>query len=271
MGERVLLVGAGRMGAAMATGWAGQEKKLNLSVLDPAPSKTVKALVKTEGWKINPNAIGQQPFDVLVLAVKPQVFCDVWDGDVQLLCGPDTLVVSVMAGITQARIAALTGALRVARAMPNTPGQLGLGVTALYGGPKLSLPDMALVRQMLSPLGTVVDVASEAELDLASAISGSGPAYVFLLAEVLAAVAEQQGLPEDKAKLLAHQTIIGAARLMEDGTDPAELRRAVTSPGGTTAAALDVLAGGGGGGLMTLFKAAVEAAKSRAEQLARAD
>jgi pyrroline-5-carboxylate reductase len=201
---------------------------------------------------------------VVVLAVKPQTFAAEPDG-LRAWVGPQSTVISIMAGVPVAALRGL-GAGAVARAMPNTPGAIGKGVTAVFGTDAGAL---AAAQTLLAPLGSVEVVASEGAIDIATAVSGSGPAYVFLLVEALAGAAVAQGLDEDVAMRLARRTVIGAGALLEaDETDAAGLRRAVTSPGGTTQAALGELMAEDGLGFV--MRRAVAAAVRRARELAGA-
>jgi pyrroline-5-carboxylate reductase len=175
---------------------------------------------------------------------------------------------SIMAGIPIDVIARDLGVQRVVRCVPNTPARIGQGVTAYYAAPECTAEDRQLVEQLLEPLGTIEPIAQERLLDVVTAVSGSGPAYVFLLAEVLAAAAEQEGLDKDAAMRLASRTVAGAGALMlQTGEAPSVLRKQVTSPGGTTEAALDVL--GGNGGLGPLLRHAVGAAAARSRELGK--
>jgi pyrroline-5-carboxylate reductase len=152
--------------------------------------------------------------------------------------------------------------------MPNTPGQIGLGITAYVLGQGATDEDEAFAVDLLRPLGSVEKLATEKQMDAVTALSGSGPAYVFLLAEAMAAAGEGIGLERSMAERLAWQTVIGSGALMQQtGKSPLELRRAVTSPGGTTAAAVDVLTAGSG--LAKMMRRAVEAAAQRSRQLGK--
>ena len=160
------------------------------------------------------------------------------------------------------------GAQRVIRSVPNTPARIGRGVTAYVASPACTAEDRALIEQLLAPLGSVEPMAAERLMDVVTAVSGSGPAYVFLLAEVLAAAAEQEGLDKETAMRLASATVAGAGALMlETGDTPSVLRKQVTSPGGTTEAALDIL--GAGDGLGPLLRRAVSAAAQRSRDLGK--
>jgi pyrroline-5-carboxylate reductase len=259
------LVGAGRMGSAMLAGWAGAGgQAFDIAVIDPAPAPQSAAICADGLARLNPPAAAA---DVVVLAVKPQAFAAAAP-EVAAWVGPDTLALSIMAGAPMATIARRLGVRRVARAMPNTPGAIGAGVSAYALGEGAGTEDDALVRALLAPLGPAVGPLPEPHLDLATAVSGSGPAYVFLLVEALEAAGLSVGLDAAAARTLARATVAGAGALLAaDPAPPADLRRAVTSPGGTTAAALAVLTAGDA--LPELVRRAVEAAARRAGELAR--
>jgi len=263
--NRLVLAGAGRMGGALATGWLDRRPRAKPVVLEPAPAQGV--LDWAEHGRITRSPDQAAPADRLVIAVKPQVFHDV-AATLRPWIGPETLVVSVMAGL---RIRTLETALdtgRIVRAMPNTPGALGIGITAIAAGPGIDTEALSVARSLLEPLGPVEGPLSEEALSAATAVSGAGPAYLFLLAEVMAGAGEAEGLEPALADRLARRTVEGAAALLaqHDG-DPGELRRAVASPGGVTQAALDILMADGG--LPTLMRKAVHAAVLRDRALAR--
>ncbi len=266
----VALVGCGQMGGALARGWAEAIKLgggLTLYVIEPNFDSALGEALEAAGAVLNPEA--PQPVDVLVFAVKPNQFPAAAQA-AQAFFGPETLVVSVMAGVTLHGLNRVLGSGRVIRAMPNTPGQIGQGVTAYVPGPGVNEDDRILAEQLLAPLGPVERMDAERQMDVVTAVSGSGPAYVFLLAEALAAAAELEGLPKDVADRLARQTVAGAGALMlQTGQTPSALRKAVTSPGGTTQAALDVLTGVDG--LGPLVRRAIVAAAERSRQLGRDD
>lgn len=264
--KQVVLAGAGRMGAAMARGWLRNPKAAGfgkLHVVEPQPSEEVADWAKT--GKINLNR-KPQPVDIAVLAMKPQGFAKAASG-VAGWIGPNTLVVSIMAGVTMRTISAALGVTKVARAMPNTPGAIGMGVTGYALSSKCGEAEKAVTEKLLAPLGGVVGPLDETKIDAVTAVSGSGPAYVFLLAEALEAAAKAAGLEDAVAAELARRTVIGAGALLAEGGDPADLRKAVTSPGGTTAAALDVLMAPGA--VPELMRKAVEAAAKRGAELSR--
>jgi pyrroline-5-carboxylate reductase len=262
-----VLVGAGRMGSAMARGWLGDlgaAGLARLSVVEPAPGDDVKEAAATGLIALNP---APEPADLLILAVKPQGFGAAADS-LKAWVGPDTLVISIMAGVTIARIASALGCQKVARAMPNTPGAIGMGATGFALSDACGEAEAATTAALLEPLGLVVGPLSENQMDAVTAVSGSGPAYVFLLVESLAAAGRSVGLDEATANALARETIIGAGALLgEFAEQPSELRRQVTSPGGTTAAAIDVLMASGG--MPDLMRKAVDAAARRGAELAK--
>lgn len=264
-GERpgaAVLVGAGRMGSAMARGWLRSKTSgiSKLYVVEPSPSDEVKGWTKSK-IALNRPAV---PVDLAVLAVKPQGFAKA-ARDITGWIGPDTLVISIMAGITIESISRALHAAKVARAMPNTPGAVGKGVTGYALSRGCGAVERGVVERVLAPLGAVVGPLEERLMDVVTAVSGSGPAYVFLLAEALEAAGKHAGLDDATAASLARATVVGAGALLEGGGDPGELRKAVTSPGGTTAAALDVLLARGA--LPDLMRKAVEAAVQRGQEL----
>lgn len=264
----VALVGAGQMGGALLRGWLNAIQRgggLTLTVLEPDFDPDLERQLAAAGAVLNPP--GAEPADVVVLAVKPQQVQAVVD-KVRGLIHSGSIVLSIMAGITTPTLQDLFGAQKIVRAMPNTPGQIGQGVTAFVANGACLEGDLLLVGQLLEPLGAVERLPNERLMDVITAVAGSGPAYVFLLAEVLAAAAEMEGLEPAAALRIARQTVAGAGALMLASQDsPAALRKQVTSPGGTTEAALDVLQAGDG--LMPLLRRAVAAATQRSRELGR--
>lgn len=236
--ERITLIGAGRMGSALAGGWLKAGYSGHVDIVEPHPSAEIEAWVQSGDVRLNPEA---KAADILVVAVKPQVFGDLAD-QIAGHVGETTQVLSIMAGVSMETLAAKLGTDKIARAMPNTPGLIGRGVTILC------LPDPAdaaleqRLRALLEPLGAVEGPISEALLPAATAVSGCGPAYGFLLAEVMAAAGAKHGLDPDMAMRLARRTVEGAGALMATSPEPAAtLRKNVTSPNGVTQAALEVL------------------------------
>jgi len=264
----IALVGAGAMGGALVRGWIEAVRKgggLTLTVIEPSFDPALERELDAVGAVLNPPDVG--PVDVLVLAVKPQVFPSVVES-ARRFVGEETRVMSIMAGVTIETLSRELGAQRVVRCVPNTPARIGRGVTAYVASPACTPEDRGLIEQLLEPLGAVEPIAAERLMDVIVAVSGSGPAYVFLLAEVLAAAAEQEGLDKDTAMRLASRTVAGAGALMlETGDPPSVLRKQVTSAGGTTEAALDVLAAADG--LGPLLRRAVSAAAQRSRDLGK--
>ena len=262
----VMLVGAGKMGLALAQGWldAGLSPS-NLLLVDPSPSEAAEQLAEDYGLVISPEAQGLLP-NVLVLAVKPQIMDSVLPALAPVI-GPHTMALSIAAGIDIARLARGLGMNRIVRTMPNTPAQIGKGITGAVAGPDISPDNRQAADALLRAAGPVVWFDDEAQLDIVTAISGSGPAYVFHLVEALAAAGKAMGLPDAIADQLARQTVIGSAALLEaDPAAPAILRQNVTSPNGTTAAGLAVLMDG----LTPLIAKTTEAARQRSYELGRA-
>ena len=260
--QTIALIGAGRMGTALATGWINGRKKPEIILVDPNPSDLVGAMAEEEGLSLNPDP---GHVDVVVIAVKPQVFADV-SSEIKAWIGPKTLVLSIMAGIRLKDLASALGTKKILRAMPNTPGSVGQGVTILTAPEDISKANITAAINLLKPLGVVVGPVHETQISAMTGISGCGPAYVFLMVEALAAAGEAEGIAPDTALMLARETLIGAAALLEDESDhPEDLRKAVTSKGGVTQAALDVLMRGDG--LPSLMREAVRAAASRERAL----
>lgn len=254
----LVLVGAGNMGGAIAAGWLKADTGTRPVIVDPGPNDTVRSWAESGRIALNPPP---EPAGTLVIAVKPQVFPAV-SNDLRAWIGPQTRVISIMAGITIEALAAALVTARILRVMPNTPGAIGRGVALLAPGEACDEGDVAAARALLEPLGHVEGPMSEDMLSIATGLSGCGPAYVFLLAEVMAAGAAAQGVPEDLALRLARETVAGAAQLMiESAQTPAELRRAVTSPNGVTQAALDVLMRPGA--MPSVMEEAMKAATAR--------
>ena len=262
----VLLFGAGNMGGAMLRGWLALGLPADrVAIVDPAPGEAIAALAG-QGVVFNP-APGSVDASVLLLAVKPQMFAGVVQ-QMRAHLGQRTLLVSVLAGTTMAQLeSACPDGQPVLRVMPNTPAAIGQGMSVLFANGHVSDEQKRGAEALMAAIGDTAWIEDEALMDAVTAVSGSGPAYVFHLAECLAAAGVAAGLPADLADQLARQTVAGAGALIaESGTDPAQLRRNVTSPNGTTAAALAVLMAENG--LGPLLVEAVDAAKRRSEELA---
>ena len=261
----LLLVGAGRMGGALLQGWLNLGlDPARVHVLDPAPSAEMQAFCAAQGVKFGAPS---GPPEVLVLAIKPQTFASAAPGLVAFVA-PQTLVVSILAGKTLQGISDhLPGARAIVRAMPNLPAAIGAGITGAVANTAVTREQKATAQALLEAGGAVVWLDDESSIDAVTAISGSGPAYVFYLAECLAEAGIAQGLAPAVAERLARATIEGAGALL--GALPeasaAKLRADVTSPGGTTEAALKELMGGNA--LADLIGRAVAAARQRAQQL----
>jgi pyrroline-5-carboxylate reductase len=261
----VVLVGAGKMGGAMLEGWLARRLSPNkVVVLEPQPSKAIRALAK-RGVRINPKG-KIAGVAALIIAVKPQIAPDAVP-TLAPLVGSKTVVISIMAGRTLAFLEAALHNATIVRAMPNTPAAIGRGITVAVGNARVGASARKLAHALLAATGAVEWVDDEALMDAVTAVSGSGPAYVFLLAETLARAGAAAGLPATLSERLARATVAGSGELLHRSTlDAATLRTNVTSPGGTTAAALDVLMGKEG--LDSLLTRAVAAAAKRGRELA---
>lgn len=263
----LLLVGCGNMGVALLKGWiAGGVSPDAIRIIEPSGSarpveagadpRLVFTQVPTDGVK--PRAI--------ILAVKPQMMATVLPTLLPLIA-EDTLVISIAAGTTFRRLGALTnGHKRLIRAMPNTPAAIGRGATVAVALPDVSTDERALTLNLLSAVGNAYEVEDEALIDLVTALSGSGPAYVFYMIESMAAAGAKLGLPPALALALARDTVAGAGELAQRSQDdPSTLRTQVTSPNGTTAAGLSVLMNEQG--LAPLIEATLTAAANRSREL----
>jgi pyrroline-5-carboxylate reductase len=263
-----VLVGGGKMGGAMLEGWLKRGlSAASIVVLDPKPSDWLVDLRRRYGFALNPDPAGLGDAGVLVLAIKPQML-DAAAPVLAGLAGPETVVLSILAGKTLGDLAQrLPRARRLFRAMPNTPAAVGRGISGVAASPEATPADWQKVNDLLEAIGRIIRLDSEALIDAVTAVSGSGPAYVFHMVECLAEAGRAAGLPEDVAMTLARATIEGAGELLyrEPATTPAQLRINVTSPGGTTAAALEVLMAADG--LAPLMTRAVAAARRRAGEL----
>lgn len=262
------LVGAGRMGSAMLSGWLAMGLRGDaITILEPAPQADLAALCAANGIALNPPDEKLSAAEVLILAIKPQML-DSAAPALAPLAGADTLVVSILAGKRIADIAArLPTADAIVRAMPNTPAAIGRGITGVAASAAVTSRQRDMADALLGAVGAVEWLDSESLIDAVTAVSGSGPAYVFYLAECLAKAGEAAGLPADLAARLARATVEGSGELMRQSAElaPAKLRENVTSPGGTTAAALSVLMGADG--MEPLMREAVAAALRRAGEL----
>lgn len=261
----LVLLGCGKMGSAMLAGWLERGVAPEaVWVMDPRPSDWVTGLA-AQGLHLN-EALPEAPAIVLI-AVKPQMMGDALPS-LRAIASSSTVFLSVAAGTPiRAFEAALGENRRIIRAMPNTPAAVGRGITAIIGNAHTNAADLALAEALLSAVGQVVRLEEEGQMDAVTAVSGSGPAYVFHLIETLAAAGEAQGLSPALAMALAKATVGGAGQLAEDAPEsPTQLRINVTSPAGTTEAALRVLMDEGRG-FPALLKEAVTAAADRSREL----
>jgi len=261
------LCGVGRMGRALLDGWVTANTSFSFTLFEPNATAELVEFAKAHNIALNPQKISGG-YDIVVMAVKPQMFGQIAGGLFSQAISAGTLFISVMAGISVENIKLSTNAKAIIRAMPNTPGQIGQGVTAFFANENCTAQNLELALLLLSPLGTVEALSEEDQINAVTAVSGSGPAYLFLLTEALEAAAIKQGLPKEMASKLARQTIIGSAGLLSRTGKTAEaLRLEVTSPKGTTEAALEILMRQNG--LKDLVQSAVEAATKRSIELGR--
>ncbi|KAA5801568.1 pyrroline-5-carboxylate reductase [Alkalicaulis satelles] len=268
----VALLGAGRMGSALAAGWLKKSRNQiapeRLIFVDPRPGEAARALAERHGVRIAPALDTAQADQVsaLVAAVKPSMTGEVL-APLNAMLKPDVLVVSIAAGVPLRSLSRALPGRAIVRAMPNTPGAIGKGISVSVANEAADTPEIRQrAEQLLKPAGPVEWIEDERLMDVVTAVSGSGPAYVFLFTEALAAAAEAEGLTRELAQELAIRTVAGSGALLTSGMgDPAELRRMVTSPNGTTQAGLDALMGGSG--LPGLIRNAVAAAARRSRQM----
>ncbi|VFU07567.1 pyrroline-5-carboxylate reductase [Methylocella tundrae] len=259
----LVLAGAGKMGGALLRAWLDRGfDPAGLYVLDPNASEDIAELSAKSGFALN--APAQAP-EVLVLAIKPQALDEA--RSLAALAGPQTLVISILAGKTIANLAArLPDAGAIIRAMPNLPASVGRGVTGLAASAGLTEAQRGAAEALIGATGAFEWVDNERLIDAITAISGSGPAYVFYLVECLAEAGAALGLPAEVAARLARATVAGAGELLfQSESSAALLRESVTSRGGTTAAALEVLMADDA--LAPLILRAVKKARDRAEAL----
>lgn len=270
MTQKLILVGCGNMGYAMLSGWLSSGSLAISEVVVVEPNDTLRARAEKLGCVAlqNASALNSAIPEVVVLAVKPQVLEDALAGYRRWGNGPTTFV-SIAAGKPIATFSGILGEnTPVMRCMPNTPAAIGKGMMVTFANRYVTPAAAAFIADLLASSGEVASIPSEDLMDAVTAVSGSGPAYIFHFIECLTAAAEAVGLPAKTAKMLAMQTVYGAASLArESGEEPGELRRQVTSPNGTTAAALSVLMEGDR--LKTLLTEAVIAARDRGIELGK--
>jgi pyrroline-5-carboxylate reductase len=265
----IALVGAGNMGGALLGGWLNQGVAARLiTVIDPSPAEHIQEMIERAGVRLEAVPPAGMVADVLVLAVKPQTMGKVLSA-VSRVAGEESVVVSVAAGTTIAQLEAGLGPPRaVVRAMPNTPALVRRGISVMCANGMVDNVQRHRVDGLLQAVGSVEWVSEEGLIDAVTALSGSGPAYVFYLAECMAKAGVKVGLPEELAMKLACETVTGAGELLaRSDKGPAMLRENVTSPKGTTAAALDVLMADSG--LCQLMENAIAEARKRSVELSK--
>lgn len=271
MTVKVVLAGCGNMGYAMLSGWLKSGKLRPDETFVIEPNAKLRSRAKALGSEVGSDA-GEIPTGavptLIVLAVKPQVIRDVTAGYRRFGDGRTTFL-SIAAGTAMATFEEILGErAAIIRCMPNTPASIGKGMMVTFANERVSDETLAFVADLLSASGEVASINDESLMDAVTAVSGSGPAYIFHFIECLTAAAESAGLPTETAKLLAMQTVYGAASLAaESREEPGVLRQQVTSPNGTTAAALAVLMGEDR--LKQLVTEAVEAARLRSIELGK--
>lgn len=263
----LVLLGAGKMGGALLRGWLHNgPDPAKIIVIDPAPPAEIAALIARNNIRHLSSPELDRPVNVLILALKPQMMADALPA-LQPHVQPDTLIVSIAAGKPVAFFEGMFGLqAKIIRAMPNSPAAVGRGITGLYARAHVGAADRKLAGGLFAAVGDSLWLEDEAMIDAVTAISGSGPAYVFYLVEALALAGESAGLAPDQADQLARATVAGAGELLHQSSESAtQLRENVTSPGGTTAAAMKVL--GKQHAFIELIRQAVIAARDRAVEL----
>jgi pyrroline-5-carboxylate reductase len=265
----LVLVGAGKMGEAMLRGWLGAGLEPDrVTILEPKPSPAIIALAAARAIALNPERKSLVAPEALMLAIKPQTL-EAAAPDIAPLASAQTLVVSILAGKCIADLAARLPAARAfVRVMSNTPAAVGRGASAAAASPTVNATQRQWTESLMRAVGVFDWLDDETLIDAVTALSGSGPAYVFALVEAMAQAGEALGLPPAMAMKLARATVEGAGELLhsEPETSAGKLRENVTSPGGTTAAALAVLQAPNG--LAALMTKAIAAAHKRARELA---
>ena len=262
-----LVIGAGKMGGALLQGWlsSGAVKPSELMILDPKPGAAAQTAIKKGALHLKKPSKKISGAEFVLLGIKPQMFAELAPPIAKHLPG-GALLISILAGTSLASLEATFTEQKLIRTMPNTPASIGKGITAYTCGEGVSEAQKKMTETLLAAGGPVHHVQTEQMIDMVTAVSGSGPAYIFHLVEALEAAAVKIGLPQELATALARQTVIGSAALLdESGLAATELRQNVTSPNGTTQAALDVLMGSDG--LPKLMRETVQAALKRAKEL----
>jgi pyrroline-5-carboxylate reductase len=263
----VVLVGCGQMGTAMLRGWLATNAASHFLVVEPEGARLELASASNVEWHTGPDTLPTRPVpEAVVFAIKPQVV-DAVLPRYRPWVRSETVLVSIVAGKTLAGLSRHLGPAPLVRAMPNTPAAIGRAITVAYSTSLVTRRQQQLCDRLFAAIGESAWVEEEGLIDAVTAVSGSGPAYVFLLIEALASAGEAEGLPPELALRLARSTVAGSGELAcVSPESPAQLRENVTSPGGTTRAALDVLMADDG--LEPLIARAVAAAAARSRELA---
>ncbi len=271
MNDSIAFIGGGNMARSLIGGLVAQgHAPASIRVAEPVAALR-EALHADFGVAVfEQGALAVEGAGTWVLATKPQVLRAVCEGLAPQAQRSRPLVVSIAAGITAVQLERwLGGNLPIVRTMPNTPALLGAGVTGLFASARVDAAGRSFASALLAAAGKTVWIGDEAQMDAVTAVSGSGPAYVFLLAEAMIDAGVREGLPADAARILALQTILGAARMLtESDADARELRRRVTSPNGTTQAAIEMFEDGG---FRRLVEDAIHAARQRGAELSAAN
>lgn len=266
----IAIIGAGNMGSSLIGGLISNKHPNNKICASDTNREQLAHLEHDFGINTTTNNVNAvEEADIVVFAIKPQIFINVAEELKTIIQLRKPLILSIAAGIRETSIQKWVGGhTAIVRAMPNIPALISCGATALFANRYVNDAQRSIAESILRAVGIIVWVSDETMIDTVTALSGSGPAYFFLVMEILQHVAEQLGLPHDTARLLTLQTALGAARMaIESGKSLAELRHHVTSPGGTTEKALSVLEENN---IRIIFQTALQAAKSRAEELAKA-
>lgn len=268
----ILLVGCGKMGGALLKGWFAQGlSPVDVMIVEPAGRAAVQIAEEHPALSVLPDA-AELPSDftpdAVVLAVKPQVASDILPAYARF-ADAGTVYLSIIAGLPCSRLHTLLGVdAAIVRAMPNTPAAIGQGMSVLFAADNVGPSQKRVCKVLMAAVGQTAWITDESDMDAVTAVSGSGPAYIFLLTEALTEAGIAAGLEPSLAEQLATATVSGAGALLDAETAPADvLRKNVTSPGGTTEAALNVLMASNG--LSPLLKRAVEAAATRSRELAK--
>ena len=268
--KTITFIGAGNMARSLVAGLSNDDTNFNIRISDPDPDQLqtiTKHWPSVKAYEDNIEAI--EGSDIVVLAVKPQLMAVVCDPIQDILITENPLLISIAAGITinNLKIWLNNQNASIVRCMPNTPSLVQSGMTGLYANPAVSAEQTKVAESILNAVGHTLWVNNEEALDAVTAVSGSGPAYYFLVMESMQNAAQELGLSAEDARLLVLQTAFGAAKLaMESSDDAATLRQKVTSKGGTTEAAINKL---NAGGLPSLFEEAMVAAAIRSKELSK--